>query len=125
MPQPPKTKLQKQTDVWYKKLKDKGFDDIEYPNGSIRSCLPQGGHKDPELQGIIQEYYYMATHFLNDHKFLNELDQVIWTYHTEGISPRNIEKLLKKVKVGKLKRTAIYDTIERLEIIMKQKYLSA
>lgn len=110
---------------WYKKLADSGYEDIEYKDGSIRSCSPRSTRaKDPSLRQATQEYYYMSYHFLNEYKFETELEKVIWEYHTEGISVRSICKLLSDTEVAKMSRWAVWDTIRRLETEMKRRYLS-
>lgn len=110
---------------WDVKLIESGFKDIEYKDGSIKSCKPRSTRAlDPSLRQATQEYYYMCYHFLNEHVFTSELEKVIWEYHTEGISVRNICKLLKTANVATMTRWSVWDTIRRLESIMKLKYLS-
>lgn len=113
-------------DKWYDKLKKSGFEDLEYKNGSIRSCKPSTARqKDPSLRQATEEYYYMATHFLNDNKFENRLDQIIWEYHTNGISIRDIASTLNKTRRRhKFTKYAVEDVINRLVAQMKAKYLS-
>lgn len=120
-----KVNFEKLKDDWYKKLKASGFADIEYKDGSIRSCRPRHARaKDPSLRQATEEYYYMAYHFLNEYTFGSEIDKVIWDYHSNGISARDIAKLLKDTRVGDIKKTTVWGVIKRLENIMKIKYLS-
>ena len=120
---PPKTELEKQTAIYYKKLKREGFDDIEYPNGSIRSAFPKNArNKAPDYWEHIHEYYYVANHFLHEYQFETKIDKIIWTYHAEGLSVRDIANTLKKVKIKKKQRGAVHNTIKRLESIMKKMY---
>lgn len=111
--------------TWYKKLKDSGFNDIEYADGSIPSGLsPNENQNNPLTRQAITEYYYLATHFLNEHKFNSELEKTIWGYHADGISSRDISELLTKTKVAKMKRTKIQNIIRILKQKMKAMYLS-
>lgn len=120
-----KTEYERVRDVWYKRLKDEGFVDIEHSDGSINSGVPRGiSGQDPELRELTEEYYNMATQFLNDHEFESELDKVIWEYHTNGLSPRNIAKVLNDAKVIKIGFVKIWRIIKNLEAIMKRQYLS-
>lgn len=123
-----KTELQRLQETWYKKLKNEGFNDIEYADGSIAVGVPRSlGWKDADLRVSTQEYYYMAYHFLNEYKFECERDRIIWEYHSNGISSRNIAKLLKQARLRKKGRSRdrIWVKIKELEAIMKGLYLSA
>lgn len=120
-----KLSLAQEQKIWYKKLAASGFDDIEYPNGMMRRTVPESidnNSKSVVLIESILDYYTMATHFLNEHKFETELDRVIWAYHAEGLGVRSISTVLKKARVCRLERTAIWTIVNRLEVIMKSTY---
>lgn len=68
-----------------------------------------------------QAYYQMASSFLEDHKFETRREEVIWAYHAEGISYRDISRLLKKVRV-KLSHTSVQTVIHKLQIAMYLMY---
>jgi hypothetical protein len=123
MPQP-KDDFKKLKAKWYKKLKDEtDFVDIEYEDGSMTSCLPRSPrNKIPYQQELIRDYYYMCYHFLNEHDFTTELEKVIWEYHTEGISVRDIVVVLKKIKI-KTDKTTVGEIVKKLGDIMKSRYL--
>lgn len=114
--------------VWYAKLKKSGFDDIELNDNDLiePSSLFTKPSKRP-LQVIWeakQAYYTMATRFLNDYKFKNSKERVIWEYHAEGISCRNISKILSKVyRKKKPGRMTVWRTIRRLQHSMKDMYM--
>lgn len=73
-----------------------------------------------------QEYYIMAEHFLNEYKFKSNFERIIWEYHTNGMSARNILKTLKKAKVTDLKHhDSIADVTVRLRKIMFAQYMDA
>lgn len=121
-----KTDYDRIKSVWYKKLKDEGFKDIEHDDNSINASSLSRSFKwkDPELRQIVQDYYAMAYHFLNEHAFTNELEKVMWEYHTNGLSIRNIVKLLNQVSSEKTNRIKVWKIIKKLEDTMKGLYLS-
>lgn len=120
-----KSEFQRVQDYWYAKLKDEGFDDIEYQGGSIKSAAPRSiGSMDPILREATQEYYYMAHHFLNSYKFESEMERVLWDYHTNGISVRNIARLLKEAGQPKMKKSTVWNILRELETKMKALYLA-
>lgn len=128
MPKPKKPsnfkELQK---LWYSKLKQKGFEDIERNEYHLKDPSSKfartTGRSESSLTSIARDakrdYYLMATDFLNTHTFETKLDENIWAYHTEGISCRDIAKLLNKVRKKKIFFTAVWTIINRLETIMK------
>jgi hypothetical protein len=94
-----KSDFDKLKNEWYQKLKDSGFDDAE--NGSeelkVRTYDMLSG-KGSSNQGGGWEakasYYQMATNLLNDYKFETHQESLIWEYHSNAISIRDITKLL-------------------------------
>lgn len=117
--------LTKLTDVWYKRLKDSGFDDIETRDGQLKSSPHSSKFLRAVRQTSWQEkqaYYYMAEHFLNSYKFDNKVDEIIWEYHTNGIGTRDIADLLKKAGVKHKGRYPVWLVIKRLREVMKETY---
>lgn len=113
--------------LWDKKLKQSGFEDIEDDQGRLKEWSSRAwrNNEHENLQDTAAaklEYYNMCTTFLNEHPFESRLEQVIWEYYTEGISYRNIAKLLKKAKIKKTNRTTVMYIIRRLEATMKGYY---
>lgn len=109
---------------WDAKLKASGFDDIEYGNGDLlkhsssnRTSHHDGGPWEPKA-----EYYRLAHYFLNEFKFKTRLEEIVWTYHSEGISVRNIVITLNKVRRKKVVRMTVWRIIERLRTQMKKLY---
>lgn len=72
----------------------------------------------------IQEYYYLAFHFLNEYKFETDMERFIWEQHTDGVSYRNIGKMLAS-KGTKISKNTVNKIVNKLETLMKQKYLIA
>ena len=108
---------------WYKKLKASGFEDIELRHNNLknRESLFSDTRMISRFQAK-QVYYQLATRFLNEYTFKNNRERIIWEYHANGISVRNIVKLLKKVRI-KTYRRAVWVIIDNLRNSMKQKYM--
>jgi len=121
-----KTELNKLQAKWYKKLKATGFDELEYKDGSIKSCAPPSARKTHRafiFQQSTQEYYYMATHFLNDYKFESTKERNIWEYHANGLSVRSISRIFNKLKFTEgYGKSTIFNIIKRLEADMYKLY---
>ncbi len=117
---------QKLKKVWYKKLKKDGFVDIERDENTIEkySSVFNRELSYVEASGRLT-YYTMATSFLHDYDFPSELDRIIWEYHSNGISYRNIARLLKKARVSKLGYNGIHLRIKKMCEIMFESYLKS
>lgn len=120
-----KTEYQKQKEIWYKKLKQSGFEDIESDENNLKEWSSKFARKK-SLESMIakQTYYNLATQFLNIFAFETELEKVVWTYHTEGISVRNIAKTLKKAKIKKINRQKVWLIVKKLRTAMKKMYVN-
>lgn len=109
-------------DLWYKKLKATGFEDIEpgkkYLKFSAEGYMSRSSNKGREAYfASKEEYFRLAGHFLYDHQFENETDRFIWERHAEGESLREIVVSLKSKGVKKA-LTQVKETIHRLRAIM-------
>lgn len=122
MDKPPKD-LQK---LWYKKLKDSGFEDIEDENNELKVWSSAFRRKKSLVSWEAKEsYYHMANKFLNEYQFENSLDKIVWEYHSNAISMRDISDLLIKTKVKKnFNRTYVWRILARLQDSMKKMYLN-
>lgn len=114
-------------EFWYQKLKDSGFNDIEY-NDTLLINGPSGNlYRNKQFKnGTWQAkatYYSMAESFLNEYAFSTELDKVIWEYHANGISVREISETLEKANIKKTSKSSVWLVVNRLSKIMKQMYL--
>ena len=123
----PKASFNKLKNLWYKKLKDEGFEDIETDEDTLKSWSVYGRIGSPEYTRYRQQsadaYYSLADLFLNEHNWPNELERIIWEYHANGISTRNITKLLEDAGIKKTNRTTVWQVISRCRTLMKQQYL--
>jgi hypothetical protein len=129
---------------WYAKLaktKDKNgetFEDIEKneydfkPHQSSAIFTRTSGRSQSSLTPVAMEakrdYYIMAEHFLNEHEFESRIERIIWEYHSNAISIRDIVKILNKVNSkraygNKIYRDRVWNIINKLEALMFKKYL--
>lgn len=115
---------QAQKKYWYAKLRASGFDDVELSDTTLKLGSEQ--FRRPRSLNSWQAkatYYQMASNFLNDYKFKTRLERIIWQYHSEGISVRDIADTLKKAKVHKkMGKDAVWTVVHRLEVLMKEMY---
>lgn len=97
--------------VWYDKLKEEGFEDIEDTNNefrplkswhSFRFMLNDSSYfKNTNLRTNRESaisYYRLACQLLNTHHFKNETHRRIWELHSEGWSKRQIEAEIKDLR---------------------------
>ena len=119
-----KTDFDKLLDKWNKKLEKSGFHDIETKNGDLENNSTSGGVIDARrvTWETQQEYYYLATHFLNDYEFKNRFEQIVWEYHANGISIRDIVETLNKVRRKKTDRQTVWEIVKALRTEMKKLY---
>ena len=111
--------------IWYKKLESSGFEDAERDEYRLKQYSAK--FNQAAVRNSLEaktEYYSMARRFMYDFKFESYLDKIVWEYHTNGISYRNIVRLLKNVKVSITpNKDNINAIINRLEHKMKLLYL--
>jgi len=110
--------------IWYNRLKESGFEDIETDEFNLKTWSTEFYRKkDWTAWQSVNEYYRLASIFLQEHKFINNLERIIWEYHANGISARNIALLLKQTKVADLEKSNVNNRIRALRTIMKKQYL--
>jgi len=121
-----KTDYQKERAIWYAKLKEDGFEDIEQDEDNLKVWSSYFSRKaqSREFMESKTTYYYLATKFLDEYEFETPLDKSIWTYHEAAVSVRDIAKILAKAKIVDVSYVTIWKTIERLSFIMKKLYLA-
>ncbi len=106
---------------WYKKLEKSGFQDLEQDEIYFKRANFTTRNRTREFTWTsIQEYYQMASDFLASHDFESRIEQIIWEYHTNGISTRDIADTLNKVRRKKILRMTVWRIVKRLEAVMKQ-----
>lgn len=81
---------------WYQYLEKTGFTDIESLSGQVidhKTQIDLAYRKDFHTQAQFeakQNYYQWARGKLNDGRFNSERDKLIWEYHADGVSSRQI-----------------------------------
>ena len=85
--------------LWYNKLKESGFDDIEDSRGerplkSWHSTLFQ--NYGSEQFRAKQLYFECARALIHTHKISTQIEKRIWALHSEGVSIREIMLRVKK-----------------------------
>jgi FixJ family two-component response regulator len=96
-----KTALIKLQREWYGKLKQSGFEDIEYlvDGYGVADFIkkPSGIFKKMSYDDFTatESYYILARQFLHHYQFPTDRDQFIWSQHADGCSSRCIAKSVK------------------------------
>lgn len=84
---------------WYEKLKREGFEDIEQDEKTLKRwhssyfICPSHGFRTIEKFNAQRDYYLQASKFLHIGTF-NEKEYDVWELHAEGVSTREISRLL-------------------------------
>lgn len=80
--------------LWYQKLKNEGFKDIESAQNS--DLLNQWDSAyfqlryDPDSFAAKESYFYRARQFLEIHDFKHPIQKQIWKLHSDGLGIRQI-----------------------------------
>lgn len=116
-------------ELWDKKLARSGFVDIEDRSERLKMASSVQFNPNDNRRGqnttywaSKEAYYHMANQFLYNHDFKDNKERIIWEYHANGLSVRDIVTLLKKARI-KTYRTGVWMIISRLEDLMKRLYL--
>ncbi len=122
-PKKPKT-YQELKDVWYKKLEAAGFVDIEEDEDKLKEYSYRFARVGRDFMRQDKDTYYsMASNFLNDFRFKNNFEKIIWEYHSNGLSVRSIESTLSKARIKRgHSKSEISVIIVRLTQEMKKLY---
>jgi hypothetical protein len=121
-----KPNLKEEIEKWYAKLKREGFNDIESDEFNLKewSNVFFKTHSIAQIQAK-QAYYQMASNFLTEYRFDTPREKIIWEYHSNGISLREIGTILKKAKIEKAtNRTDIWKIVKRLKLVMYEMYMA-
>jgi hypothetical protein len=117
--------------IWYKKLKESGFEDIEdvsSPREYLKTWHSNYFYQryTPESFEFKQEYYRKASLFLHMYSFewfpgssiVNWMEREIWRQHSEGISLRAIALHFQNMGIS-TNKDKINHIVQRLSEIMK------
>jgi hypothetical protein len=115
--------LQALQKIWYKKLRDSGFEDIEDVSSPQRFLKTWHStyffnRYTPETYEHKEMYYRMCSHFLHEYAFPTDRLKEIWKMHTEGMSLRSMSFLLKKRRIY-LNKDKLNKIISNLVEVMK------
>ena len=79
-------------DEWYSKLKDEGFDDLEYMTSTGSVIKRAGNHVRTKIRNGrgTAEYYRRAKMHSHHLKRANMVDTYVWNNHADGVSVRKI-----------------------------------
>lgn len=113
-------------DLWYLKLKQSGFDDIEQDDSHLkwspRQLMTRKKNRDRAVfYESKEEYYRMAGHFLYDNVFKNTTQKIVWEQHAQGKTMREISLLLKNEGIV-MHTTQVKETIHVLRAQMLSRY---
>jgi hypothetical protein len=104
-------------DSWQQHLENSGFQDHEkngYLKVTINSHETAKDWHDETLFNARVNYYQWARSKLNDARFTSERDRLIWEYHTEGLSSRQIAPRVS------LDQSGIVRTVNRIKQAFNQ-----
>jgi hypothetical protein len=107
MPKKPKQSYKELRDIWYRKLKEDGFRDVERAGGLMKadnSSAPyiqthagyrrfsqsSRSHMVRTHNEGIAEYFRLAGHFLYEHDWDNPRNKRIWELHSQGYTAAHI-----------------------------------
>lgn len=101
---------------WYQRLREAGFDDIELPDGRLKTRgslrdLQRLKNFNPDGIRTVSDYYSRADEFLETYPFDSPRDKTLWAHHCQGLSYDKIAD-----KFG-LSYSAVCRTIHRLRKI--------
>lgn len=129
-----KAEYEKLRDKWYTKL-EKVKDDV-YPDGFVdierdEDTLKVWSSDKFSSKRLVQNgswqakatYHSMAERYLSEYPFETRREQIIWEYHTNAVSVRDIVKLLNKVRI-RMKRTSVWEIIKKHKNKMFEMYMS-
>lgn len=102
---------------WYDKLKETGFDDIEDTN-SPREMLKTWHsrcflNKNEVETSAKAEYYTNAQQVLYSYKFRTMADQMLWEYHANGLSIREIAAATRD-SPAPMHRSSVFRALKRI-----------
>lgn len=103
-------------DKWYKKLKDEGFNDIEYNEDKLKlyDSTKFPAYYNEVTSKAKEDYYRLAVQFCSDHKFKTKYDKAVWELHALGDSAVKIAKALKSRNFNLANKSDVDRAIQRL-----------
>lgn len=96
--------------IWYKKLKDSGFEDIEKENGELKdfhSFKFQRTHSPVSFE-LNARYYELASQLTHEYPFKSRRDKQVWVRHANG---ETLEQIAKEMGLSHNQTWRIVDKI--------------
>lgn len=114
-------------ELWYRKLKESGFKDIERSNGRLKAkaedlCLLKRYYNEETFKEK-QNYYFQASQFYWDYKFESKLQKEIWRLHSEGFSLRQISRRI-RTSQNKMSKDKIKNILGPLKKIVYSRIMN-
>lgn len=105
--------FRKMQEAWYARLAEEGFQDTE-KNDTDTIIQPQVFTRvKNQVRGGL-EYYAWCQRILRNYGFKNELHQLIFELHAEGVPNRDIVAELERRGLRKYHNTGIMKIIDRI-----------
>lgn len=105
--------------LWYTRLEEAGFEDIEKPNGELRVEIhPHYKELAFKEREIRENYTQLAQDMLWNFDFKTESHRTIWELHVDGIPIRSIGQTLG------LTRNQVWPVIKKTRTKLKVKHMS-
>jgi len=102
--------------VWYEKLRESGFEDIEDTSHPDRPLISwhsfRFGYMTEVKRRLAVDYYEQGKQLLYSYEFKNEKEKAIWALHIEGYSSRQIVNILGNKR--RCKRWVVTEITKRL-----------
>lgn len=118
--------FKKLKDLWYSRLKEDGFEDIE--KTSLDEPLLKQFHSQyfhfskhtEESISDMQEWFDFCSDFLHRyHDWKSRKEKLVWEYYCQGHSQRTISKLLESEHQMKAHNTSVHFVLAKLTKILK------
>lgn len=101
--------------VWYAKLKEEGFEDIEHSQSLLKTYHGEKWRRLAEhKQELTLKYYSHTKDLLHTYTFENPTHRLIWELHSDGLSKRKIASKIESM-TPTYKREAIGNIINFLK----------
>lgn len=113
---------------WQKKLEESGFEDAENKERNLKEWDGQQFKRTTRNRDSVVymeskiEYYRLASRFLHEYKFEDNISKVIWELHADGLSKTETVKAIKKLRlIGNIHKVKY--VIKKLQVEMRELYI--
>ena len=110
--------------IWYDRLKEFGFEEIEQENGMLKAWHSRRflglNRANVDNQTATHEYHYYANHFLNEHQFEKEIHKIMWEMHVNGKGVKAIAKELNNTGAYSTDHNEVWKIIKHYQIPFRE-----